>query len=367
MTLVPTVNCNFACDYCYENSDIHSLSRKQGSTMSDEVCKSIIKVCEQRVTAESGLSIIWYGGEPLMARSVIKKLSAAFMELCAARGAKYNAGIITNGYLLTAKTLAFLVDVKVGFIQVTIDGPKDIHDSRRCLKSGGGTYDRILSNLECLEENTPLHVSLRVNVDRRNSPHVPRLLDDLKIRDLHCRKNVSIHFGQTVRYGNSCPDIASHCMGSDEFGGFMVEGFNRAVDLGFKVSSFPMRQTGSCAAVGTHSFLVDPSGDLQACWATVGNPKTAIGKLTSDGVQYYPNAAKWLGWTPFRTECEDCRVLPICMGGCPYKHLYKEEVPDRVDNICVWWKFNLSEMLQVAARAHKNGLLAVGRSPELRD
>jgi uncharacterized protein len=112
--------------------------------------------------------------------------------------------------------LDFLIDAKVAFIQVTIDGPQDIHDSRRCLKSGGGTYERILANLQNIADDMPLSVSLRINVDRRNSPHIPRLLNDLKGRNLHSRKNLSIHFGQTVRYGNSCPDIASHCMGSDE-------------------------------------------------------------------------------------------------------------------------------------------------------
>ncbi len=361
LTIIPTVNCNFRCDYCYENSALHSLSSREGSVMSDEVCENLIKLCKARVTERTGLSVIWYGGEPLMALEVIRKLTKAFDGLCNSIGAKYSAGMITNGYLLTSDCLDFLLSAKVGFIQVTIDGPQDIHDTRRPLRSGDGTYQSILGNLQNIKDSMPLRISIRINVDRRNSDCIPRLLADLKRRDLHCRHNISIYFGQTVRYSHSCPDIVSHCMGSDEFADFMVEGFKCAVDLGFKITSFPIPQVGSCSAVGVQSALIEPNGDVQTCWATVGNAAAAVGKLTPDGIQYNQNLTKWLGWTPFNTKCEDCNVLPLCMGGCPYKYLYKEEVMDADNNICVWWKYNLDDMLELASRAHRAGLLVVAR------
>jgi uncharacterized protein len=110
-----------------------------------------------------------------------------------------------------------------------------------------------------------------------------------------------------------------------------------------------------------HSGLIEPDGTLQTCWAAVGKSEIAVGMLTADGIKYNQNWVKWLGWTPFTAKCESCHVLPLCMGGCPYKYLYREDVPEAGDNICVWWKFNIRDMLKIADRAHRKGLLMVAR------
>lgn len=55
----------------------------------------------------------------------------------------YQADRITNGYLLTEKVVAMLPSLSISSLQITIDGMKAVHDSRRCLKLGAPTFDRI--------------------------------------------------------------------------------------------------------------------------------------------------------------------------------------------------------------------------------
>ena len=43
----------------------------------------------------------WFGGEPLLAKEVIYRLSEAFIARTHDAGIAYTANIITNGYLLT--------------------------------------------------------------------------------------------------------------------------------------------------------------------------------------------------------------------------------------------------------------------------
>ncbi len=265
LTIIPTLRCNFACDYCYENSDLHSQPISDVSVMSKEVRDNVVKLCEARIAEKSAFTVTWYGGEPLLAKDVIADLTDRFKAVCETKDSQFHAGIITNGYLLTRDTLDFLIDHGVTFAQVTIDGPKEIHDQRRCLRSGGGTYDRIMANLANLNEDMPFRVSIRVNVDQRNQQHIPELLDDLKERGLHRHRIISLHFSPTVHYSNSCPDIANRCLTTKSFSETEVAAYRAAISKGFEISVFPAAQIGTCGAVSSNSLVIEPNGCVKSC------------------------------------------------------------------------------------------------------
>lgn len=352
LTIIPTVNCNFACDYCYESREIHSLPKEKGAFMSDEVCDNIVKLCEKRIPEKSAFSVTWYGGEPLLATAVIDRLTKEFVRICDSKQSKYHAGIITNGYLLSKENLDFLIKSYVTFAQVTVDGPEEVHDRRRCLKSGGPTYRRIMENLANIEEGSPFRVSIRVNIDKRNSDAIQPLLEDLKVRGFHQHKNISVYFSQVVHYTNSCPDIASQCMVTQEFSEFMVEAYEKALEAGFMVKTLiPMRMLGSCGAVTAGGAVVEPCGAIKNCWNAVGSQALRTGLLTAQGINHTIIDLKWLGWTPFNEKCDNCNVLPICMGGCPYMTLYARTGDENKTQVCAWWKFNLGSVLKVIKKA----------------
>ncbi|MFH1686131.1 MAG: radical SAM protein [bacterium] len=356
LTIIPTNNCNFACDYCYENSKIHSAPADQGGVMSNKVCDNIVKLCEQRIEPKGAFAVTWYGGEPLLAPRIIGRLSGEFMRICEEKEAKYQAGIITNGYFLNEKNLSFLLGAKVSFAQVTIDGPREVHDRRRCLKRGGGTYDRVMANLENIDDDRGLRVAIRINIDKRNEDRVPELLEDFKRRGFHKRKNFSMSFGQVFHVAGSCPDISTTCMVTPEFSDFLVTAYKIALDMGFKHTSYPSRMIGNCGAVGSGSALIEPDGTVQNCWETVGHGDKRTGVLESDGIKYDDNYLKWVGWSPFDEECTACDILPLCMSGCPYRSVYPAELGK-----CISWKYNMTDILPLMKKASEQGLLAVPR------
>ena len=354
LTLIPTYNCNFACDYCYENSEMHSMSPKDGSVMSDEVIDNIVKLCEQRIEPKSAFAVTWYGGEPLLGKHIIDRLTKEFIRICDEKESEYHAGIITNGYLLSKQNLDFLIDSRVSFAQVTIDGPREVHDKRRCLKSGGPTYDRIMRNLDNIDDDKGLRVAIRINVDKRNENRLSELLEDLKRRGINERKNVSLSFGQVFHVSGSCPDISTTCMVTPEFSDFLVEAYKTAIDMGFRQTNYPTRMLGNCGAIGSGSALIEPNGNIQNCWETVGHEDKRTGILGPDGIKYEDNYLKWMGWTPFSEECTSCDVLPICMRGCPYRSVY----PTSMDK-CVSWKYNLTRVLPLMKLARERQLLSI--------
>ncbi len=358
LTIIPTYACNFACDYCYEPSEMHGDT--SGATMSEETGDALVSFCRNNLQEKTNLRIFWYGGEPLMAKSTITELTGRFVEICKEKSANYHGAIVTNGYLLTPDTIDFLKKQHVTFIQVTIDGPREIHDRRRPNKSKKGTYDVITSNIDDIADDEPVHVSIRINIDKRNAGHIGELFGDLKRRGWHERKNMEFYFGHTTDYSQRWGS-GLRCMMSEEFSEFIVDAYNMVLDHGFRISLFPNAKPLFCGAIGNSSMVIEPNGNIQACWAAVGNPALKIGTLGTDGVTNTKERIKWLGWDPFREECKKCTILPLCVGGCPYRSIYADSLAGIHEKNCTWWKYNLEPMLRIAFAAHKRGLLAVHR------
>jgi uncharacterized protein len=148
-----------------------------------------------------------------------------------------------------------------------------------------------------------------------------------------------------------------------EFAARELKLYNEAMELGFSVQHYPGTQIGTCGAVRTGGFLVEPDGTLQTCWTVVGRKDTKVGEIVDSTLQLNDNYDKWLSWSPFeKKECESCSILPLCMGGCPYKSLFYAELPPTQKSACPSWKYNLKEMMKFVTEAQKLGLLVSSRS-----
>jgi uncharacterized protein len=159
LTVCPTLKCNFRCPYCFE------ASQADGATMTPETVDRLLAFIASHEDARAR-SLTWHGGEPTMAWDVIEDVTARVQAL----DIKFaGAGLITNGYLLTAEKIARLNELQIGSIQITLDGPPEVHDGRRVLAGGGPTYARILENVALLmASDYEGSCRIRVNVDKHN-------------------------------------------------------------------------------------------------------------------------------------------------------------------------------------------------------
>ena len=135
LTICPTMACNFDCPYCFETH--------RAGTMSEAVQDQVAALAD-RLLAASGadeLSIVWYGGEPLLAPDVIKRLTRLLEAACSKHCAGIRASVITNGYLLDREMVRLLVGNRVKSARVTVDGMGSAHDATRHLAGGGVAFD----------------------------------------------------------------------------------------------------------------------------------------------------------------------------------------------------------------------------------
>lgn len=328
LTIAPTLECNFACTYCYENH-LHV-------TMNAETVAAVKQFLEIEAARIQGLQITWFGGEPLMALEIIRDISDSILELQKEKEFHFHAGIVTNGYLLTRKRAEQLKEFQVESVQITLDGPPEVHDKRRMLKNGKGTFQRILDNI--LKVADIFNLAVRVNVDTSNIDRAAEVLDILKAQGLNQRAGV--YFAPVMDLGTSCRDVSATCFNYETYSKHEIELYKKAIEKGFGIAKYPQPLLGFCGAVSINSLLIDPYGNLHKCWNTLGVENEAVGKI-GEPLKLDPLLIGWLSWDPFQNEeCTACRFFPLCMGGCPYLRRNKGAN-------CNTWKYNLEQMLRL--------------------
>ncbi len=329
LTILPTLACNFDCTYCYEG-------RTHRGRMTRAVEDALPPFAAARLPRGGHMGVTWYGGEPLLAKPAIERLSRAFLALCAERGARYDARIITNGYLLDETAARWLKDLGVTGAQVTLDGPPDVHDRRRPLASGGGSFAAIVDNLQ--QAADVLEITIRANIDDGNRADVGELLD--RLVELGLGHRVSFYAGQTTPLGSTCADGANDCLQPEAFSLVTLESSLDLTRRGLLDAVRPRAANGPCGAVRGNSFVVSPDGGLSTCWEEVGDPARYTAHLLEpQSEQMERNRRSWAAFDPFDLECRDCRVLPICMSWCPRRVRETGTLP------CPGWKHHPDEHL----------------------
>lgn len=154
--------CNLDCSYCYYLDKAVQYGGRE-AVMSPELLEMLVRQYCEACEADE-LSFCWHGGEPLLL-GVDFFRKAMELEAKYSGGRKVNNTIQTNGTLLNAEWCRFFA--KNGFlVGISLDGPKDIHDSYRLSKSRKPTFDKVMEAVRLLrvygvEFNTLSVVSAR--------------------------------------------------------------------------------------------------------------------------------------------------------------------------------------------------------------
>ncbi len=314
LTIIPTLDCNLGCKYCYEKNVLES------SYMDEETKNALVTYVEERVIQGEKLSICWYGGEPLLALDIIEELTERFVEICKAKAVEYNSSIVTNGYLLTKETMKRLLRCKVTKIQITLDGVEEKHDQRRCLKNGEPTYKVIWKNIKELKEyREEIQVHLRVNIDKENATslnEIKRQIEEEMLEDF-----VYVYPGKVVAQGGCYSKKA--CFNSQEFAEIELEFESR--DLKRLPRKYPKPKHNVCCADNNMSMVISSNGDMYKCWKDLGIKEKSIGNIKSEKVCNETLLYEYMLYDFTNDEaCSKCKYLPVCLGGCPYSRVNRE-------------------------------------------
>lgn len=202
LTILLTYDCNLRCVYCYEGAGEQNKGSLSTETR-EAIFEFIKKQMEQRKSKV--LSVVLFGGEPLLNFEQNVKWLDQIKQYCDMNNIVFVTTLITNGILINEYVMNKLIEYNCQTIQITLDGLKEIHDSRRKYKDGRGSFDEVLNGIRMIYNNAKLNNPvIRINIDKTNIDEVKRLLVYLSEEKLNgCYIDFGIVKGTTKAYNNS--------------------------------------------------------------------------------------------------------------------------------------------------------------------
>lgn len=316
ITVYLTYRCNFDCVYCYEKAE-----DKKGD-LNDFMLNNMIDWISWYIDRNDYeiLNLTLYGGEPLLVFDRLKTVCKKFKELCLSKNLNLETVLITNGYLLSKDVFKSLKKYNLNLVQITIDGPREVHNFYRPLVSGKGTYNNILNNLiKNTDDDTKILV--RVNVEDENIKNVYSLIDDLKTKNVIDKKNLFMNIAKIIsekEVKNGKVLYRKNDMSLDEE---IIKIYKYAIDNGIKISNY--FNSIACDATNLNNFHIDPLGDIYTCSFMVGIRRLSIGNIHIKKVNnlYYLLSNSEAS----DKDCVTCSYYPVCKGGCRVLFNLKED------------------------------------------
>jgi uncharacterized protein len=343
--IVPNLDCNYCCTYCFEKLLHMSLGTRESMGLSRVVLDSTqihtiyncINKLRTEVNQTGPAQLILYGGEPLDRNH--KDIIFELVNKGKDRGFAFAA--VTNGHDLDAFLSLFGKD-GINQVQVTFDGPPHIHDKRRISKRGDSSFQTIKNNVNSLLEleEQGVQVQVRAHVDQTSVDYFEELLDIFESEGWLNNENVLI-YTSTIYHkdeqGKVSADIENekienyliNITGSYEN---IIIGAPSANIRGMLWNSLkesqPYRLRSNYCAANTGMYIFAPDGHIYACWESIGKECSRIGSYTAPDQMVFnlQMKEKWFNRSVSRIpECLECPYCLICAGGCSQYSYYNSE------------------------------------------
>jgi uncharacterized protein len=346
VTVLTTLQCNFACDYCYQGE--HAAFGRPAEKMSLETSGQVAEWITRQVdeVQPRRLVLTFFGGEPLLNIPAMLDIAERCWRHTRARGVEQSINIITNGLLLSPEIVGRMAPLGLSGVKITLDGDRETHDRMRPLRGGQGTFDRIIENVRRVAPMVELTIG--GNFDEATADRYPALLDFLREQDFAPRIS-KVAFKPIIKSGAPGPPkgvipltpveatrrpLNGSCMtaaGASTGRSHGPSAGSACNDCHFvddtmsllreetRRRGFPTPDgvhMGPCELYRRHSHTIGPDGSLYACPGFTGEYALSVGHI--DGrrnAELTAAESRFDRLAPWR-HCGDCPFIPVCGGGC---------------------------------------------------
>ena len=337
--------CNLDCEYCFFLSK-EMLYPGSRFRMADEMLETYLRQLVEAHVGAPVVEVAWQGGEPTLMGLPFFRRAVELVDRYLHPGQSAVYTIQTNGTKLDAEWAAFLRehDVLVG---ISIDGPREIHDTFRVTKGGRGSFDQVMRGLTHLRDGgvaynvlTTVHAANeqrgrevycflrdecgarflqfipiveRVNADEAEAPWSSWRDRPLYVQD---GDSVTARSVTPEGYGRFLIDVFEEWVRHD-VGEVYVQMFDTT--LANWVGEMPSMCV-HCETCGL-ALALEHTGDVYSCDHFV-EPRYLLGNIGDQHLLELVSSEQQRAFGRAKADtlpryCRDCDVRFACHGGCP--------------------------------------------------
>ena len=315
---VTNYSCNFACTYCYQ--DQYNNPRQELTT---EIIDSFFSYVQNEFAGRKKYITI-FGGEPLLNNPKQKELIARILKKSVE--SNLEVSFVTNGYSLE-EYAPVLNTGNIREIQVTLDGTEAIHNSRRFLKGGGMTFEKIVRGIDACLRNK-IDINLRMVVDKENLENLQELarfaIDKGWTKSPYFKTQIGRNY--ELHHCQSSPDKLFDRISLFENLYELIKKYPHIVEFykpAYSVTKFlsengelPDPLFDACPACKTE-WAFDYTGQIYSCTATVGKSEESLGSFYPEITRKSAAIEQWESRDVTSIpECKSCNLQLACGGGC---------------------------------------------------
>lgn len=285
----------------------------------------------------------WQGGEPtLMGLDFFKKV-VKFQQKHGKSGQIIGNALQTNGILINENWGEFLSKYRF-LVGLSLDGPKEIHDKYRRSKGGKSVWNKVMRAAKILEKFNVnfniLCVLSRANINQAK-----------KIYDFFIENGFRhIQFIPAMELDEN-GEVAQFCITPKQYGKFLIEIFKiwiknpqeMQIRIFNAILAYILNQKkGYCTLEKQCAdyLVIEWNGDVYPCDFFV-NEKYKLGNITTESFselkqnknKHFMNLKR-----NYAKECEECKWLELCHGGCVKDRKIKGKGLDNKTYFCEGYK-----------------------------
>ncbi|MCK4260743.1 MAG: radical SAM protein [Halanaerobiales bacterium] len=333
--------CNLRCIYCFGHGGNYGGKRE---IMTVEMAKRCVDYWYDLLDEEEQeLTVTFFGGEPLLNKSVVKFVVDYINEKVKNKRILFN--LTTNGTILDKELFEFLMKNKINPL-ISIDGDAFIQDTNRPFASGKGSYDVIASNIKEMSKVFS-HLKARITLTRENVPYFKKTVEHLWKMGFN---DVSYAFVALEDNKLSLsktdldvlfPQISALCeITYKNILNNRHKILGNIFDVVIKIHKGQINRL--CDFQSVSSVKFSPTGEIYQCHRMLDIPELRVGCI-EDGInwEYFISPKMKL----FSSKnCEKCWVRAFCSGGCAHEnYIYNKNFNEPYEIKCRETKFIVEE------------------------
>jgi uncharacterized protein len=308
------------CTYCGQEHVRGGLTADHRDRVRARVLRAL------RLPTTRRLKVDWFGAEPMMGYAVIRDLARDFIRAADEKDIEYTSAMVTNGTLLNARKLEVLIkECRISTFFITIDGPPEVHDVHRPMKSGSGSFWKIAGTIRAALDNADYrHVTfdLRTNVDVHNQDSIHRYIE-LMAELGFTRPNVNFSLSRVRPWGN---DVSAIELAGKDYAERELPWLASMQKHGLPFMRLPtVAKKITCPAVKRTGELISGDGNIFSCTDHPLVPEAertkALAHISDNDLPLIRPKGEFDDWydevQQGRSWCRDCVFLPTCGGSCP--------------------------------------------------